>query len=93
VETYAGTVTLLLNTAAGLVACVEGDRPFPADARYTDVPSPTSFEDLGLVVAGPDRMTAAWTAEALSRLGAEEAEQVRYHRPARTGDVLFTWFD
>lgn len=86
-------VTLLLNTAARLVAAVEGDRPFAPNAQYTDVPSLEAFETLGLQVASPADMAAPWTEHGLQRLTQSEAEQVGYHRPARVGDVLFNWFD
>ncbi len=89
----AGTVTLLLNCAVRVVACVDGDRPFPANATFLDVPSPESFAEAGFEPASPDELTAPLTDADVDLLDEKEAEQVRYHRPNRVGDVLFNWFD
>lgn len=88
-----GTVTLLLNTGARLAACVVGERPFPANARFVDVPSPDLFLTLGLNVANVSDMQEPLTDDHLAGLVGEEAEQARYHYPQRVGDLLFNWFD
>ena len=85
--------TLVLNTAALLVGCVEGDRPLTANATFTAVRHPEVFTRIGLVVADPSDMARAWNEADLSLLSEEELTQVRYHGPRRVGDILFNWFD
>lgn len=87
------TVTLLMNPAGRLVACVRGDRPFPANASYLDVPGCGSFEAAGFIPARASAMEAPLRGLDLAGLNEHEAQQVRYHRPDRVGDVVFNWFD
>lgn len=87
------TNTLMLNPAARVVACVEGERPFPANAKYSPVRHPECFTRVGLAVAAPSAMERSWNEADLTDLTDEEAEQVRYHRPQRIGDLIFNWFD
>lgn len=88
-----GTTTLMLNTGALLVACVRGDRPFPATAEYTTVGHPEVFIRIGLLIADPVAMERPWSETDLELLTDDEVTQVRYHRPRRIGDIVFNWFD
>lgn len=87
------TGTLVIDSAACLVACWVGDRPFALNSEYTDVPAAEVFAECGLAVARPKDMQRLLTDAALRHLSPDEAEQARHHRPDRVGDVLFTWFD
>lgn len=87
------TVTLLLNTGARLVACVTGERPFPTEATFIEVPSPEVFTPLGLSAARVDDMEQTLTEKHLTALPRGEAKEVRYYDPPRVGEVIFNWFD
>jgi hypothetical protein len=88
-----GTITLLLNPGAGLVACVADEHPFPANAAYVPVPGSTLFEIAGFRVATPEEMQSPVTERVFDRVGGIEADDLRYHRPTRLGDVFFNRFD
>ncbi len=89
----AGVRTLILNPAGRTVACVAGDHPFPANAIYIDVPARGVFVEAGFEVPQPRDLIEPLSDDYLGELSDDEAAQVRYHRPARVGDVLFNWFD
>lgn len=88
-----GVCTLLLNPASRTVACVTGDHPFPANAVYVDVPGGETFVEAGFEVLQSGALEQPLADEHLGGLSAEQATQVRYHRPTRVGDVIFNWFD
>lgn len=87
------SITLLMNPAARLVACVHGERPVAAGATFMEVPEPGTFDRAGWMVGSPSDMEMSVSDRDLSALDADEVEQIRYHRPDRIGDVLFNWFD
>ena len=89
----AGTVTLLLNPGARLVACVHDEHPFPANTDYTVVPGSDSFERVSFRVAAPEEMQAPMSERVFERVGGIEADNLRYFKPTRLGDVFFNWFD
>ena len=87
------TVTMLMNPAARLVACFEGNRPFPANASFLDVPDEAAFVNAGFSCASASEMEMALREKHLVGLTQEDVEQIRYYRPDRFGDVAFNWFD
>lgn len=89
----AGPITLLLNPGARLVACVNDEHPFPANATYTVVPGSHLFEQAGFRVAMPEEMRAPMTERVFEKVGGIEADDLRYFKPTRLGDVFFNWFD
>jgi hypothetical protein len=88
-----GRKTLLLNPATRVVASVRGEHPHPAGVVYVDVDGPANFVEAGFKVPSPAELDAALYDGDLAELDAEEAEQVRYHRPGRVGELIFNWFD
>lgn len=93
VALHTGVITLLLNPAVRLVACVNEEHPFPANATYVPVPGSDLFERAGFRVAAPEEMQAPVSEHVFDRVGGIEADDLRYYKPTRLGDVFFNWFD
>lgn len=87
------STTVMLNPAIRLVGAVSGDQSFIANAEYVTVAGAEIFLANGFAVADPLDLAASLSDRHLLSLKDEEAEQVRYHRPDRVGDVVFNWFD
>lgn len=85
---------LLLNAAAGLVACALDERsPAVGPLHFCEVPSPEVFLAAAFRVASVDEMDSQLRPEHVAALSPDEQADVDYHQPGTVGDVLFNWFD
>jgi hypothetical protein len=84
---------LLLNAPGRLVSMVDAAEGSPSSFRYLPVPEPAIFRDQGFTAVSVADLERELVEADLEQLSKWERRDVKYHEPARVGDVLFNWFD
>jgi hypothetical protein len=88
-----GPVWILLNAAVRLVGCQLRTQPSALGLPFRDVPRRDLFELVDFRVGSQDEFERPLDENQLVDLTPSELADVKYHRPARLGDVIYNWFD
>ncbi|WP_146099716.1 hypothetical protein [Kineococcus xinjiangensis] len=84
-------IRILLHAMGRLVAAARCDSSVYVLA-FMPVPEGHLFTMAGLRVAAPEELDAPFEADVTSWPKLER-DDIKYHKPERVGDVLFSWFD